>query len=203
VIIESDRVALIDMDGSICDLDKSIRDKMRELMSPSEVQPDDITYEAARVYDDSIPYLKARRDLVKRLPGFWRNLPVISEGFDVLDQIRAVGFALNILTKGPHNTTSAWSEKVEWCREHVPDAQVTITENKSLTYGRVLFDDWPAYIEGWLARRPRGFVVMLDSPDNQHFDHKNVFRYLRGLSGDRNLEQKTKLQKLLLRAYER
>jgi 5'(3')-deoxyribonucleotidase len=156
-----------------------------------------------RTYDDSIPYLKARRDLIKKQPGFWRNLVPIPEGFAIVEHMRKIGFELHILTKGPHNTTSAWSEKVDWCREFVPDAQVTVTENKSLTYGRVLFDDWPPYIKGWLKRRPRGQVIMLDSHENREFDHPNVFRYRRGLVGDHWAKQEKELTRLLREAYAR
>jgi 5'-nucleotidase len=196
----SDPIALIDMDGTICDFDAAMRDQLLVLMGPLEALAigDNIP-----IYDDTIPYLKARRDLVKRQPGFWRNLPPIPEGFAVLERMRKVGFNINILTKGPHNTTSAWSEKVDWCRQYVPDAQVTITETKSIVYGRVLFDDWPSYIKGWLEWRPRGLVVMLDSVWNRDFEHPNVFRYLRGLTGDAWAKQENDLERLLQEAFAR
>ena len=56
------------------------------------------------------------------------------------------------------------------------DAQVTITEDKGLVYGKVLFDDWPNYITRWLKWRKRGLVLMLDHPWNQSFFHPNVIR---------------------------
>jgi hypothetical protein len=100
----------------------------------------------------------------------------LEEGFQVLDVIKEIGFSLNVLTKGPFKTTSAWTQKVDWSREHLGDIPVTITEDKGLTYGRVLFDDWPPYIKDWLAWRPRGLVVMLGHTWNQGFVHPNVVR---------------------------
>jgi hypothetical protein len=58
----------------------------------------------------------------------------------------------------------------------LPDAQVTITQDKGLVYGKVLFDDWPGYITRWLEWRPRGLVLMLDHSWNQGFQHDNVIR---------------------------
>jgi 5'-nucleotidase len=72
----------------------------------------------------------------------------------------------------------AWKEKLEWCREHLDEkTPVTITENKSLTYGRLLFDDWPEYYRPWLKQRPRGLVVALEHPWNKDETHPRVVRY--------------------------
>jgi hypothetical protein len=96
-----------------------------------------------------------------------------------------------ILTKGPYNATSAWTEKVQWCREHIYYVPITITEDKSLVYGKVLVDDWPPYVTQWLEWRPRGLVIMPDQPWNQDFIHPNVFRY-RGHQDDIDLKARLK-----------
>ena len=61
----------------------------------------------------------------------------------------------------------------------MPLADVTVTHDKGLVYGKVLFDDYPPYIERWLEHRPRGKVLMLETPYNRSFSHPNVLPILR------------------------
>jgi len=164
---EPERVALIDMDGSVADYDLAMRGALTLLRSPEEPE--------LPVFDKS-PWMEERKRAIKKVPGFWRSLPRIEAGFRVVSLLQEIGFNLNVLTKGPYNTTSAWTEKVDWCREHLPGVPVTITEDKGLTYGRVLFDDYPPYINRWLTWRPRGIVVMLDTEWNQSFSCANMYR---------------------------
>lgn len=176
---KAEPLALIDLDGTLADFDKAMSERLAELAAPGEEIVTD------REWD--VPHIKARRRLIKSQPGFWRNLPRLEAGFKVLDILRKHGFVLNILTKGPLHTTNAWTEKVEWAKEHVPDAAITVCTSgedpvvpgggKSLVYGKILFDDWPGYIEPWLEHRPRGLVIMLDQPWNRKWKHSlNVFR---------------------------
>jgi 5'-nucleotidase len=161
---DSERVALIDMDGTVADYDAALAKGLSALASPNEGS------------GEGTDWLSARKAILKSQPGFWENLPAIPEGFKVLDILRGVGFSLNVLTKGPYTTLGAWTEKIRWCRKYLGDTPVTITEDKSLHYGRVLFDDWPPYVTGWLKWRPRGLVIMLSHPWNQGFTHPNVVR---------------------------
>jgi len=165
IAVNPSKIALIDMDGTLVDYDAAMEKALAEIACPTE--PKD---------SGDQPWMKARRRLIKKQPGFWRNLPPIPAGFVVLNEIRKVGFEINILTKGPFSTTTAWTEKVEWCRVYLPHVPVTITEDKGLVYGRVLFDDWPPYVVRWLQWRPRGLVVMLRQPWNEGFDHPNVVK---------------------------
>lgn len=168
--IPPELVANIDLDGTVANFNKGLLSALNEIRNPIEPE-----YTSQHL-DNPPDWLEARMGYIKRHPGFWRNLEPIPIGLQVVDLIRDAGFRLNVLTKGPKRSTSAWSEKVEWSHEHLPDAQVTITESKSLVYGKVLFDDWPAYVSGWLRWRPRGLVLMLDHPWNQEYSHPNVVR---------------------------
>jgi 5'(3')-deoxyribonucleotidase len=175
VAINDDRIALFDLDGTGADYDGEMARREVPLRAPGE--PIFVGW------DDVPDYIKARRDLIKKQPGFWRQLPRLEHGFHVVEKIRQVGFKLHVLTKGPVKTTTAWTEKVEWCQEHLPDADVTITQNKALVYGRVLVDDFPPYFEPWLSVRPRGLVICVAHSWNADFaqggpkEHPNVIRY--------------------------
>lgn len=171
--------ALLDLDGTVADLSGGLREKMGPLAHPDEPAYQDR-------YDDDggePPWIEARRKLVQRVPGFWRGLARIELGFDVVRVLRETGFSIHVLTKGPQSNSIAWSEKLDWVRQHLPGATVTVTGDKSIAYGRVLVDDWPEYFLPWLARRPRGLVVCVAQPWNALFakgsqlEHPNVFRY--------------------------
>lgn len=191
-------IFLIDLDGTLADFDGGMKTEMVRLMGPSETMPPDNT-----AWAESEPWIKARRDLIKRQPGFWRGLAPIPEGFAVLETAKRLGFQPVVLTKGPFKTTAAWTEKVDWCREHVPEVPVIISEDKGLVYGRVLFDDWPPYVERWLEWRPRGLVIMLEHPWNREFRHPNVMHYRRGLTGQAWKSQEAELERRLTEARTR
>lgn len=191
-------VFLIDLDSTLADFDGAMKLGMIPLMGPHETIPPDDT-----VWGEAAPWIQARRDLVKKQPGFWRNLAPIPEGFAVLEMAKRLKFQPMVLTKGPFKTTGAWTEKVDWCRTHIPEVPVTISEDKGLVYGRVLFDDWPAYALRWLEWRPRGQVIMLEHPWNRTFEHPNVFKYRRGLTGVAWQAQEAELERLLVAARDR
>lgn len=165
-------IALIDLDGTLANYDKAMRAALELIRSPHEPET-----AAEDVHGDGA-WLKNRKKLIRDVPNFWRDLERIPRGFGVLDALRDLKFDLVVLTKGPTSAPSAWTEKVLWCRDHLPDAKVTVTQgDKGMVDGHVLFDDWPPYFSGWLERRPQGLVIMLDHPHNQGFEHPRVFRY--------------------------
>lgn len=166
-----DKVALFDMDSTLCDFDGAMRRDLESLAAPNEGK------EFTDIYYEKIPHIGARRDLIKRQPGWWLKLERLQHGFDLLQVCKDIGFNIHILTKGPYRTTPAWGEKAQWCREHLPGVPVTISEDKGLVYGRVLVDDWPQYFTRWLEWRPRGLVIVPAHPWNANVVHPNVIRY--------------------------
>jgi len=167
----SDNIALFDMDGTLCDHDKALKRDMEKLKSPKEVLPKNLM-------DDANPkHLKERADMIRKQTGWWENLEPFKLGFDILKITKELNFQTYILTKGPSSKPTAWAEKVKWIRKHVPSAKVTITEDKSQVYGKILVDDYPEYIIGWLKNRPRGLVIMPAHPYNKDFTHPNIIRY--------------------------
>ena len=84
-----------------------------------------------------------------------------------------------MLTKGPVSKPPAWAEKVQWFDRHLKGLAegITTTHDKGLIYGKVLVDDWPAYIGRWLEWRPRGLAILPAHPHNEGFAHPNAIRY--------------------------
>ena len=167
----SDHTCLIDMDGTIADLDAAILRELAALASPGE---------PVFQHGDEFPaWLEARRNMVMRQPGFWENLEPLPLGFEIVKAAEDAGFGIHVLTKGPSSKPLAWSEKVQWVRTHLPQAGITVTEDKSNYFGRVLVDDWKNYGMAWLKNRKRGLLIVPAQPWNVGAEtwHPNVFRY--------------------------
>lgn len=172
------RWALLDLDSSLADYTGSMTPRMRELQSPWETP-----YEGRDPSEKELPHLEARRKLIQRTPGFWSGLGRIETGFALVNVMREVGFPLHVLTKGPATAHNAFGEKVEWVQRHLPGIPITLSDDKSMVYGRVLYDDFAPYFESWLQHRPRGLVVCLAQPWNVDYApggskaRPNVLRY--------------------------
>lgn len=166
-------IALFDMDGTLCDYDTALIQRLQNLQSPEEERMVEIPR------GDSIPsFISARMNLIRASKEWWVKIPKLKLGFDVLESCQAMGFHCTILTQGPKRNPDAWAGKKMWIDKHLgQDFDITITRDKSLMYGKVLVDDYPPYIEGWLKWRPRGTVIMPASKSNEDFTHPQVVRY--------------------------
>lgn len=69
---DEDRVARIDLDGTVADYEGEMSRRMAMLKSPDEPDFDG--------YWDVPPHIEARRKLIKTQPGFWRELPRLERG---------------------------------------------------------------------------------------------------------------------------
>lgn len=167
----TDQIALFDLDGTLADYEKTLVADLALLASPDEPTFD--------IFDKDAPaWFNNRIKLIRKSPGWWRNLDKFQLGFEVLEMARNIGFQVQVLTKGPESTPPAWMEKFEWCRANLPkDILVTVTQDKSVVYGRVLVDDYPEYVGAWLANRPRGLAIMPAGSCNTIWKHPQAIRY--------------------------
>lgn len=161
--MNTEPIALIDMDGTVTDFHNALEHDLQRVLGADR---DKVSLET----------LENIERLIKSQPGWWRELEPIQLGLGIVQTLEDIGFKLMVLTKGPVYSKNAWTEKVEWCADHLPHADVTITHQKNLVYGKILIDDWPPYIERWLEWRPRGVVIMPAQSWNANFTHPNVFR---------------------------
>jgi hypothetical protein len=174
------KIALFDMDGTLFDYEGQMERDLIRLASPEEAE---ITAQIMKgdqwALAKEYPWLEARMDLIKSVPGWWKNLPTYQLGWDVYKWAVDIGFCTKILTKGPRSKSFAWAEKVDCISMHFGDDMPIdiVGKNKSDVYGRVLVDDYPPYMLGWLENRPRGLGILPAGRVNEGFEHPNAIRY--------------------------
>jgi 5'(3')-deoxyribonucleotidase len=171
----SNKIALFDLDDSLAGYSESLKKTLCNLDNRPEFSSEDMdVWQLAQQY----PFIRARIALIKSQPSFWLNLPLIPNGFTVMNLAKAIGYEIHILTKGPKKFPSAWEEKVLWCQKHIEDdIDIHITSNKSMVYGKILYDDFPDYMETWLKHRPRGLGIMPETRYNKDYTHPNVIKW--------------------------
>jgi 5'(3')-deoxyribonucleotidase len=122
--------------------------------------------------------------------GFWRSLATRPSGFELLELLRNEGFSTWVLTKGSRDSPQVWSDKVAWCRRHVPDVPVIVTDDKARVHGHVLVDDWLPYVGSWQSQWPAGLAIVPAQPWNEDVeeserriraDEHNMERVLRAV----------------------
>lgn len=168
-----DKIALFDMDGTIADYHKQMYHDLSKL--GNEPLPE-------KLHGEVPDWLEYRKNLISSQPGWWKSLPAIQSGIEILGLCKDIGFGIHVLTQGPRNKPLAWGEKLQWCENYVkiidPNYGITVTRNgKGLHYGRVFVDDWPPFMLEWLEHRPRGLGLMPITPENEGFTHPQVIRY--------------------------
>lgn len=168
-------VALFDLDGSLADYVSALVRDMNELASPEDKK---LTEANLYSLENKHPHLRNRMRLIKRQPDWWLNLAPIPAGMKALQIAKEIGFNIHILTKGPKKASIAWKEKLEWCQLHIDEeVDVHVTSDKGLVYGKVLYDDFPDYMDSWLEYRPRGLGIMPVTPYNKKYKNPNVVKW--------------------------
>jgi len=112
------RIVYVDMDGVLVDLQSGL-----------ERVPEDVRA-AFHGHADDIPGIFALRD---PMPGAIESFRELAERFDTY-----------ILSAAPWADPSAWSDKVEWVRQHLGEAghkRLILTHRKDLNRGDFLIDD--------------------------------------------------------------
>jgi 5'-nucleotidase len=168
-------VALFDLDGSLADYVGALVRDMNELAGPDD---EPITIDNLYSIENKHAYIQNRMRLIKRQTNWWLNLAPINSGMLALDIAKKIGFDIHILSKGPKKASIAWKEKLEWCQRYLgEDIDVHVGSDKGLVYGKVLYDDYPEYMDAWLAHRPRGLGIMPVTSYNKSYKHPNVIKW--------------------------
>jgi len=162
-------IAFFDLDNTLCDYDSAIKRDYNDFEKPE--------YPAYDPANKNIPELRKFVDELRSKPNWWLNLEPYEQGFDILKICVEIGFEPHILTKGPRNCQNSWTEKLLWCQKYLPGVPVTITQDKSITRGHLLVDDYPPYLEEWLEKNQYSWGIMPLQTYNSYFDHERVFEY--------------------------
>jgi hypothetical protein len=191
------RVGLFDLDGTLANYEKSMLTWLRLMQAPDEP-----FYE---VHARNPAYFYQRQCVIRRQPGFWRNLEPMELGFQVLRLAEEVGFRnFHACTRGPGDCPSAWSEKFEWVQQqkqagNLPiDMKITITEDKGTIYGRFLCDDHIPFLMRWLEHRKRGLAILVATP-SRTIDPKSLHPNIFYFDGTQEDELRRKLEKAFVR----
>jgi 5'(3')-deoxyribonucleotidase len=186
------KIALVDLDGTLADYDGAMAFHYAKLIGPGELNYEEACNRYGRM---SLPdHIWERCQLIKSRPGWWKNLPLLQAGDEIVCVLQQLGYEIHIATRGPTGHPQAWTEKFEWVKSRMPFVKaIHITEDKSVLRGDVLIDDWPSYCDSWAQRNPNGLVVM---PAHDYNTHCKYFRF-----DPNNTEMKTQLT-LLLKNHE-
>lgn len=172
IVEETENLALFDLDGSLANYDKAMMAALELLRSPGEEPITDLWA------SESMPWIKNRKDALSRIPGYWINLEPIPEGFAVYNAAIEIGFRTMVLTQCPAKKYYAAKEKIEWIHKHLgEDVPFDLTREKKGRYGKLLYDDYPDYMDQWLSKRPRGLGIMPVNESNKNYRHPQVIRY--------------------------
>lgn len=162
-------IALFDLDNTLCKYDEAIERDYNLAKAPE----DPIYSPENRKY----PHLRKLVDKIRTREGWWLELEKREEGFEILSVAIEVGFEIHIATQGPKGCPNAWGEKMQWVHKNVPGVKVTVTEDKSFVHGDVLVDDFPDFLDAWLARDEKRYGILCPTKYNQDYEHESVFPY--------------------------
>jgi len=178
-----ENVALLDMDGTVCNWHGQLQKDLTRILG---VDREKLSQET----------LTRVEHLIRSQPGWYLNLERLPLGFKIAETLRDIGFTIMVATKATPVAENAWSEKAKWCKEYLPYAKVTVSEDKTLMYGKILVDDYQKFADPWLKKRPRGYVILPDQPWNQGYEHPRVKRV-------RTIEDVDALKPFLLEVFRR
>ena len=169
------------MDGSLVNHDAALLEDLNKICHPSEKIMD------LWGDEEKLSYMRNRINLIRSQPGWWFKLKPIQIAVDLFKIAQSMGFTCEVLTKGPKHLPNAWKEKIEWCQQnlsmyvnvHIVSDNTRYNKfgGKGRVYGRVLYDDYPEYMDKWLLHRPRGLGIMPVTPYNKNYEHPNVLKY--------------------------
>jgi len=180
--------ALFDMDGTLADYNLGLYRDLRHMVPYNYLAVIEKHRGNFHRLEELYPWMKASIKVIKKQPNWWLELPKMELGWDIFEAAEEAGFETKILTKGPWSNSVAWKEKVEWVWKHfdgprdsppliIVSGSNVETEAKQGVYGRILVEDYIPYLEPWLAKRPRGLGVLIDSPGNRDWTHPRAVRY--------------------------
>ena len=186
----TENVALIDLDDTLADFTGTILNDFRKTCNPKDIDEVNLTW----IHGDDRPaWIRERKRLIMTQSGWWAKLPLLDSGNAVLRMLAAEGYRIIFATAPAFTAPNSATEKIEWIRKHYPEyPDIHITRVKEGTYGRILMDDFPGYIDAWLKVRPRGLVLIPLQEWNKDYRHPNAIHIEPDLSNMGDLRRAAK-----------
>ena len=104
-------------------------------------------------------------------PGFFRTLPPVPKGPEILERLQEEGHEIFLATASPLHAATAMWDKLQWTQEHLPfldPASLIFIHPKHLLQTDLLFDDSPTQLDHF-----PGISVAMDYPYNRgHGDYR-------------------------------
>jgi hypothetical protein len=189
-------IFLWDLDRSLADYDGAMIRDLNKIRSPEE-EP----FTPENVWTKRAHYIHERMEMIKSIPGWWRKLDPLLKGFAVLNLAKTMGFHNIVLTRGTRKSP-IWMEKLDWCIDRLGEniAVHIVTDEKSGVYGKVLYDDYPPFVSGWLEHRPRGLAIM---PITKHTKPHEIHKHPNVILWDGQQPTFDYIERMLKRVLER
>ena len=152
-------VVLLDCDGVLADFVGHLIDRLHA--QGHEVPRDVTDYDFLRGFGEATG--KASRALLKDA-GHWRSIPPYEGAAGFVDEIRACGHEVVIVTS-PWLSCEAWAHaRREWLAEHfdVEARDLIVTSRKELVRGDVFIDDHATTVTAWAEKNPRGHALLMN-----------------------------------------
>lgn len=162
------------MDESLVSYMSAVRQEMNAVSAPGE------EYFEPSVRLNPFPeHLRERLRLIRSQRNWWLNLKPIQPALDFMERLRAEGYDIHILTRGPWDHPEAWCEKLQWCNKHIGAGrfEMHVTSTKAVFQGDVLYDDDVQQMSAWLATNPQGLGIMPSRTWNRSLDHPRVIHF--------------------------
>lgn len=134
------KIAYIDLDGVVADYYGALS---------TAIQPKYSGFNPSAFYNN--PEIVQEIIQTRNTPDWWLNLDIIPGSIRLLEKIKQYDYDLHILTKIPHESYNAPSEKVKWVKNNLQGliTDVHLTTDKSVFQGDLIVDDHWENILRW------------------------------------------------------
>lgn len=162
---------LVDMDGVIADLEKSILDIYRSLHPDKFFIPLDErnSFYVKKQYPDE---LKPLIDEIRFSKGFYLNIKPVEGSLEALSEMSSRGYKVYICTSPSLSNPSCIQEKYGWVSNHLGKywtEKMILSRDKTIIQGDLLIDDKPS-VTG--AQEPTWEHILYSQPYNAHVNSK-------------------------------
>ena len=125
--MEEKKIVMLDMDGTLVDLDKIFTKKLNKVLKVDLQEVDGRTYSLeetiSRYANITIEEAKHVMISIWNKKGFWKSLPAYEGAIEVINELSEY-CSICICTRIPKESPNAFMEKEAWIIDHFPNIEV-------------------------------------------------------------------------------